>query len=440
MPEAEAKVHHVLLCEGASLPKRANTAPEKQAEAWEVCRHQGATLGAGGHPDHGSKCRKRLQGLQRNPNGATMVRMVVAPSSCWPRQAVCHGAKRRDVMRMSVLLLLVTIVAILIPSEAQAKRYRIEQTGSHSWTVTDDAELLDDPDRFAFGTDPQLLRAWGTDPEKVCEPPPKMGGGYLREDGAFEAESNRCTREGGEQVWTSSHLKRLRSSLDHAPECEPAITVPGQARREKCLEDHRSHVSVQIKAEEEKCAAREAGHTESHACLGSYMLDGLRRQLAVNERGDDRDCDADRILVYKLGHVTSYEYQRGVLGPVHTIVSPVPDFPALVQARAALKTCLESHHKALTAKIKAQEEECAAKQVAEDERKRRIAADNEKCRADLAARIQERVEKAPTRPITEIEAIPPRFRLPEEVQRMEDFAAAQAAKKAKGHKKPKPDK
>jgi len=48
-------------------------------------------------------------------------------------------------MRMSVLLLLVTIVAILIPSEAQAKRYRIEQTGSHSWTVTDDAELLDDP-------------------------------------------------------------------------------------------------------------------------------------------------------------------------------------------------------------------------------------------------------------------------------------------------------
>jgi len=45
VPEAEAKVHHVLLCEGASLPKRANTAPEKQAEAWEVCRHQGATLG-----------------------------------------------------------------------------------------------------------------------------------------------------------------------------------------------------------------------------------------------------------------------------------------------------------------------------------------------------------------------------------------------------------
>jgi len=41
VPEAEAKVHHVLLCEGASLPKRANTAPEKQAEAWEVCRHQG---------------------------------------------------------------------------------------------------------------------------------------------------------------------------------------------------------------------------------------------------------------------------------------------------------------------------------------------------------------------------------------------------------------
>jgi hypothetical protein len=76
VPEAETKVHHVFLCEGASFPQRTNTAPEKQAEAWKVCRHQGATLGAGGHPDHGSKCRKRLQGLQRNPNGATMVRMV----------------------------------------------------------------------------------------------------------------------------------------------------------------------------------------------------------------------------------------------------------------------------------------------------------------------------------------------------------------------------
>ena len=67
-------------------------------------------------------------------------------------------------------------------------------------------------------------------------------------------------------------------------------------------------------------------------------------------------------------------------------------------------------------------------------------AENEKCRAELAARIQERVDKAPTRPIAEIEAIPPKFRLPEEVQRMEDFAAAQAAKKTKGHKKPKADK
>ena len=76
MPEAEAQVHHVLLCEGAGLPPRPNTAPEKEAEAWKVCRHRKATLGAGGHPDHGSKCRKRLQGLQRNPNGATMVRMV----------------------------------------------------------------------------------------------------------------------------------------------------------------------------------------------------------------------------------------------------------------------------------------------------------------------------------------------------------------------------
>jgi hypothetical protein len=27
VPEAEAKVHHVLLCEGASLPKRANIVP-----------------------------------------------------------------------------------------------------------------------------------------------------------------------------------------------------------------------------------------------------------------------------------------------------------------------------------------------------------------------------------------------------------------------------
>jgi hypothetical protein len=34
------------------------------------------TLGAGGHPDHGSKCRKGLQGLRRSPNGATIVRMV----------------------------------------------------------------------------------------------------------------------------------------------------------------------------------------------------------------------------------------------------------------------------------------------------------------------------------------------------------------------------
>ena len=268
-------------------------------------------------------------------------------------------------MRMSALLLLVTAIGILIPSEAQAKRYRIERSGSHSWTVTDEAELLDDPDRFAFGSDPQLMRAWGTDPNEVCPQARKAAPDW-------RTEGLSCSRK--DDLWTSSDLF------------------------------------------------------------------GPRRQLAMNERGDDPDCDADRVLVYKLGHVTSYEYQRGVLGPVHTTISPVPDFPALVQARAALKTCLESHHNALVSQIKKLEEQCDAAEAAKTEKERRIAADNGKCRADLAARIQERVEKAPARPIAEIEAVPPKFRLPEEVQRMEDFAVAQSAKKMKGHKKPKADK
>ncbi len=75
VPKAEPKVHHVFLREGAGLPQRANAAPEKQAEACKVCRHREVTLEAGGHPDHGSKCRRRFQGLRRSPNGATMVRM-----------------------------------------------------------------------------------------------------------------------------------------------------------------------------------------------------------------------------------------------------------------------------------------------------------------------------------------------------------------------------
>jgi hypothetical protein len=96
----------------------------------------------------------------------------------------------------------------------------------------------------------------------------------------------------------------------------------------------------------------------------------------------------------------------------------------------------------LAAKIKDKEERCsacAAKAAARAEKERQIVADNEACKADVATRKQERVEKAPTRPIAEIEAIPPVFRLPEEVQRMEDFAAEQVAKKMNGRKKPKTD-
>jgi hypothetical protein len=85
VPEAEAKVHHVFLCETAGLSERANVPPESLAESWKIQGHWTATLEAGGHPDHGSKCRKGLRGLQRGPRGATMAAWHLDTSSHWPR-------------------------------------------------------------------------------------------------------------------------------------------------------------------------------------------------------------------------------------------------------------------------------------------------------------------------------------------------------------------
>jgi hypothetical protein len=177
----------------------------------------------------------------------------------------------------------------------------------------------------------------------------------------------------------------------------------------------------------------------------SFNLTDLRRQLAeTTENGRNTGCDSTMLRAMEWAAPASS--------------------PSVREARADLEKCLESRRMALAAKIKEKEERCPAKVAAEAERKRKraaeieaeneacaakaaaraemerqIVADNEKCKADVGARKQERVEKAPTRPIAEIEAIPPTFRLPEEVQRMEAFAAAQVAKKMNGRKKPKTD-
>jgi len=113
--------------------------------------------------------------------------------------------------------------------------------------------------------------------------------------------------------------------------------------------------------------------------------DGLRRQLAVNERGDDETAMLTESLVYKAGQVTSYEYQRGVLRTCSHYRFAVPDFPGTWFRRVLLlKTCLESHHKALTAKIKAQEEECGGQASGRDEGSAGIGPTTRRCRADLA--------------------------------------------------------
>ena len=99
VPEAEAKVHHVFLCETAGLSERANAPAESLAESWKIQGHWTATLEAGGHPDHGSKCRKGLEGLRRGPNGVTIVRMVArlcCVLSCLPVAFLggCGGGSR----------------------------------------------------------------------------------------------------------------------------------------------------------------------------------------------------------------------------------------------------------------------------------------------------------------------------------------------------------
>jgi hypothetical protein len=155
----------------------------------------------------------------------------------------------------------------------------------------------------------------------------------------------------------------------------------------------------------------------------SFNLTDLRRQFAGTiENGRNTGCDSTELQA--LEHV-----------------APASN-PTVRKARADFEKCLESRRMVLAAKIKDKEERCsacAAKAAARAEKERQIVADNEACKADVATRKQERVEKAPTRPIAEIEAIPPVFRLPEEVQRMEDFAAEQVAKKMNGRKKPKTD-
>jgi len=160
-------------------------------------------------------------------------------------------------------------------------------------------------------------------------------------------------------------LKRLRSSLDS---CSRVRAGHNSARAKlvarSASEDHRSHVlcsdSRQRKrnARPGKLATLRVTPAWGHICLTACAANWPSMKGEMTETAMLTES-----LVYKLGHVTSYEYQRGVLGPVHTIVSPVPDFPALVQARAASETCLESHHKALTAKIKHRKKNAAAKQV-----------------------------------------------------------------------------
>jgi hypothetical protein len=245
-------------------------------------------------------------------------------------------------MKMSVLLLLVTAIGMLVPSEAQAKRYRVDRTGRNSWTVTDEAELLDDPDRFAFGADPALLRKWGTDPKELCKPTPDGRGISWRDNGGVPAYSKLCAKNG--DTWTS------------------------------------------------------------------YRLIELRRELSDSiESGKAPRCDSATVQILE---------------------RVVPRPPKALQARADLEKCLEIYREDLAAKIREWEVKCAAHDAAETDK-------NEKCKADLSARIQDRVEKAPTRPIAEILEIPNQYRLAEENARLAD---EKAKKITKGRRKPKPPK
>jgi len=137
-----------------------------------------------------------------------------------------------------------------------------------------------------------------------------------------------------------------------------------------------------------------------------------------------------------------------------------PSNPVLQKKRADLENCLESRRRSLAAKIKEKEDRCpakvaayaevkrnfaakieaenkrcAAKAAAKTERERRIVADNEKCKTDLAARIQERIETAPTRPIAEILEIPERYRLAQENARLADEKAKKIHKES-GSRRP----
>lgn len=302
-------------------------------------------------------------------------------------------------MKMSVLLLLVTAIGMLVPSEAQAKRYRVDRTGRNSWTVTDEAELLDDPDRFAFGADPELLRKWGIDPEEVCKTPPGRSTGLGREDSStLPTSEGRCPRTILEE--RSDTWKEGGDPLQ--PDSCRWINNTWQ----------------------------------------SFNLTDLRRQLADRiKSGRDPGCDSMVGMVEALEHVAP------------------PSNPVLQKKRADLENCLESRRRSLAAKIKEKEDRCpakvaayaevkrnfaakieaenkrcAAKAAAKTERERRIVADNEKCKTDLAARIQERIETAPTRPIAEILEIPERYRLAQENARLAD---EKAKKITQGKRKPK---
>ena len=195
-------------------------------------------------------------------------------------------------MKMSVLLLLVTAIGMLVPSEAQAKRYRVDRTGRNSWTVTDEAELLDDPDRFAFGADPELLRKWGIDPEEVCKTPPGRSTGLGREDSStLPTSEGRCPRTILEE--RSDTWKEGGDPLQ--PDSCRWINNTWQ----------------------------------------SFNLTDLRRQLADRiKSGRDPGCDSMVGMVEALEHVAP------------------PSNPVLQKKRADLENCLESRRRSLAAKIK----------------------------------------------------------------------------------------